>query len=147
MLLEKNTFLKVKDWAEFNFSKVNSIFSTKTHFWSLLYSAQNLAIKCNQICETKVLNGLYELISRKNNWSANSTYLYWKIISLHQLRIIIPKLAKRHSAPIYHRCPESWNLILQLWIVSNSHFLRRKRLLLSIFKTCLPFGLLSPSRK
>ena len=47
-------------------------------------------------------------LSRKNNWSSNSTYLYWKIISIHQLRIIIPKLAKRHSAPIYHRCPENW---------------------------------------
>ena len=65
MFLEKNTFLKVKDWAELNFSMGNSIFSTKTHFWSLLYSAQNLALKWNQICETKVLNGLYELIEEK----------------------------------------------------------------------------------
>ena len=40
-------------------------------------------------------------LSRKNNWSANSIYLHWKIISLHQLRIIIAKLAKRHTAPIY----------------------------------------------
>ena len=40
-------------------------------------------------------------LSRKNNWSANSTYLYWKIISQHQLRVIIPMSAKRHSAPTH----------------------------------------------
>ena len=40
-------------------------------------------------------------LSRKNNWSGNSTYLFWKMISLHQLRVIIPMLAKRHSAPSY----------------------------------------------
>ena len=81
----------------------------------------------------------YMSLSRIKNWSANSTYLYWKMISLHQLRIIIPKLAKRHSAPIYHRCPENWNLILQLWIVSNSHFFSKEEIVVEHFQDLLAF--------